>query len=127
MTRLDFANQVLSLLPADLNWTLERAQRDWWVDSRSHSGLRLTREARDLAKSVGLDSWRFAIEGNTPFLPRTMLTLNSHLECAYWLELKRPPAIELFGSREAVMFGLYRDINQFVRALGREPGARNHE
>lgn len=126
MTRLDFINQVLGLLPADLELTADRALADWWVDGRAHSGLRLTREARDLAKSAGLESWRFEIEGKTPFLPRTMLTLNSHLECAYWLELKRPPAIELFGSREAVMFGLYRDINQFVRALGREPGVHSH-
>lgn len=126
MTRQDWIDLVLSRVDPELGITVDQAHADWWVDSRAHSGLRLTREARDLAKSVGLESWRFVIEGNTPFLPRTMLTLNSHLECAYWLELRRPPAIELFGSREAVMFGLYRDINQFVRALGREPGVHSH-
>lgn len=127
MTRTEWIELVLSRLDPDLGWTARQAQDEWWVDSRAHSGLRLTKLARDLAKQVGMESWSFRIVNTTPFLPRTMLTLNSHLTCAYWLELKRPPAIELFGSREAVMFGLYKDINQFVQALGREPAVRNHE
>jgi hypothetical protein len=127
MTRLEFVNHTLSLLGSDSGWTVEQAMEEWWVDGRAHSGLRLTKSARELVLKSGQESWFFTIPTGTPFLPRTLLTLNSHLTCAYWLELKRPPGIELFGSREATLFSLYRDINQFVRALGREPGAHSHE
>ena len=119
MTRLEFVTHTLNLLGPDTEWTVESAMDQWWVDSRTHSGMRLTNAAQKIAKQTGQESWTFQIPKSTPFLPRTLLVLNNHLTCAYWLELKRPPGIELFGSREATLFSLYQDINQFIRALGR--------
>ena len=117
MTRDLWTRLVLEHLDPALGWNQDRALHEWWVDARSHSGLRLTPQARDLAHAVGMPSWRFPIQRGTNYMPRTMLILNSHLGCAYYLDLKPLPALELFGSREAVMFGLCKDINHFARVL----------
>jgi hypothetical protein len=119
MTRLEFVQSTLSLLKSNSEWTVDSAMRQWWTDYRTHSGLRLSRVGCNTAQQAGQPSWYFPISSNAPFLPRTLLVLNSQLTCPYWLEIGKSSGIELFGAPESTMFSLYKDINQFVRALGR--------
>jgi hypothetical protein len=119
MTRLELVQQTLERLPQGHSWTMTTAMEQWWIDSRDQGGLRLSKHGVDAFRLAGHESWFFEIKKSTPFLPRTLLILNQHLECAYWLELKKTSGIEFFSSREATMYSLYQDINQFVRALGR--------
>jgi len=116
-----FTQQFLLLLSETDCITLDQAMISWWQDIRFNGGLRLTFDGYQLLRNLGVEQFAFdVVAGNISLRPATLLTLNRHLACPYFLQAGKNPKIVFFGSKEATMYSLYGDINRFVAALSRQ-------
>ena len=108
---------LLTQLPNDLDYEkldLESAM-SWWQNPEG--GLRLTERGYEVFKTLKIESYGFNVAASLPVVPNTLLTLDRKLTCPYFLKMGKHPKIIFFGSKEAMMFALYGDVQKFINSL----------
>ena len=88
---------------------------EWWYDSRNGKGFRITDSAHDCLTHFGIESYIFDINADLIRKPQLLLGLDRKITCPYYLGVKKPCRLVLFGSQDAVMLALYNDIELFLK------------
>ena len=97
----------------------EDAMSQWWRNTRSNSGLRLTGYGFNVfVKKLKLKRYTVSIEQSIKHIksnPRVLLDLDRYLTCPYYFP-PRKQAIIVFGEQEANMISLYNgDIMLYMK------------
>ncbi len=112
--------QILVQLPEDDRPSFDQAMKTWWQDIRDdNGGLRLSLSGYDAFNFLNIDRHEFDVPASTPALPRQLIILNKKLDCPYYLKLGKKPRLIIFGSKQAVMYAMYGDLEKFLRYLDR--------
>ena len=108
---------LLTQLPEDPDY--EKLDLDsamsWWQNPEG--GLRLTDRGYEIFKKLKIESYKFEVTASLPVVPHHLLTLDRKLTCPYYLKIGKNPKIIFFGSKEAMMFALYGDVQKFINSL----------
>lgn len=115
-TKQELTAKVLDLLGQQTGYNFESAMLLWWQDNRDCGGMRLTVSGHEQFAAAGLEHWRYDIQSFVP-TPTALLVLKRHLTMPYYLQVGKKHSVTFYGSREALMFALYGDIDRFVLAL----------
>jgi hypothetical protein len=110
--------QLLTQLPEDDRLGLELALKAWWQDSRDDGGMRLSLSGLDVFRLLKIEQHEF--EFTHALSPSLLITLNRKLDCPYFLKGGKSSRLILFGSKQAVMYAMYRDMEKFLRYLDRQ-------
>ena len=91
---------------------------EWWWDTRSGGGLRLTDAGfKTFVTVVDLKHYQFDIV-DLALTPRNLLALDRFMTCPYYLKRQRRRySLILFGDRESIMASLYGDVERFIESL----------
>ena len=111
--------QILNQLPEDDRPSFDQAMKSWWQDIRDDGGLRLSLSGYDSFNFRNIDRHEFEVPPSTPALPRQLIILNKKLDCPYYLTLGKKPKLIIFGSKQAVMYAMYGDLEKFLKYLNR--------
>jgi len=111
--------QILAHLPEDDRPSFDQAMKHWWQDIRDDGGLRLSLSGYDAFNFLNIDRHEFEVPASTPALPRQLIMLNKKLDCPYYLSLGKKPKLIIFGSKQAVMYAMYGDLEKFLKYLNR--------
>ena len=109
--------QLLNQLPSDDRLSLEIALKSWWQDSRDDSGLRLSISGYDAFKFLSIEQYEF--DFTKVWSPSLLMTLNRKLDCPYYIKSGKTPRLIMFGSRQAMMYAMYGDMEKFLHYLDR--------
>jgi hypothetical protein len=114
--KLKLTQAVINELPEGHEMDVGVAMKTWWYNIRSGGGLRLTELGYFTFKKVmDLETYSMEINWDT-FDRKTILQLDRKLNMPYYIEVNKkiPKNIIFFGSREAMLARLYRDLNKFL-------------
>lgn len=111
--------QLLSQFPEQDRLSFDQAMKLWWQDIRNDSGLRLSVSGYDAFVAADIDCHRFEVDKNTLLFPRQLLMLNNKLDCPYYIKPGKPAQLILFGSKQAVLYAIYGDLEKFLAYLQR--------
>lgn len=111
--------QLLSQFPEQDRLSFDQAMKLWWQDIRNDSGLRLSVSGYDAFVAADIDCHRFAVSQNTWLFPRQLIVLNKKLDCPYYIQIGKSPQLVIFGSKQAVMYAIYGDLEKFLQYLQR--------
>lgn len=111
--------QILSQFPEQDRLSFDQAMKLWWQDIRNDSGLRLSVSGFDAFTAADIDCHRFDVDKNTLLFPRQLLMLNNKLDCPYYIKPGKPAQLILFGSKQAVLYAIYGDLEKFIEYLQR--------
>ena len=114
-----FTQRILDELPEQDRISFDLAMRDWWQDIRDIGGLRLSISGFQVFNQLNLARYEFDVPPATPAKPSQLITLNSKLDCPYYIQIGKKPKLILFESKQAMMFALYGDLQKFLEYLGR--------
>ena len=91
---------------------------EWWWDTRSGGGLRLTDAGfKTFVTVIDLKHYQFDIV-DLALTPRNLLALDRFMTCPYYLKRqRRRHSLILFGDRESIMASLYGDVERFIESL----------
>ena len=120
LNKIKLTQQLLDQLKWDFKPTLDEALKEWWKNPDEHAGLRLTTEGCFVFGLLQIEQYQFEIPASTPARPGQLLTLDRKLTCPYYLSLGKKPNLILYGSKEAMMYSLYGDIDRFLRGIERQ-------
>lgn len=118
-TKEELTRKVLEITGHQHAYDFESAMRLWWQDERDDGGLRLSVTGHKWFQEAEIESWTFPIEATVPARPLTLLMLKRHITMPYFLSIGKKFSITFYGSREATMYSLYRNIDHFVEMLKR--------
>jgi hypothetical protein len=97
--------------------TVQQAMCTWWFNIRKNGGMRLT----DLGYNVfvnllDLEKYEYAVLDSAQFNQQVILNLDRKMQMPYYIHAVKgiPKKILFFGSREAVMVNLYKDLKHFL-------------
>ncbi len=108
---------MVALLPASSSVSLDKAMRTWWFNLRKNGGMRLTSSGLvSLVADLDLEHYEYPIDDPMQFNQHTILELDRKMQMPYYIHAVKgiPKKIIFFGSREAVMINLYRNLQQFL-------------
>jgi hypothetical protein len=125
LTKQQLTQQILNQLPVDDRPSFELALKSWWQDIREDSGLRLSMSGYDAFKFLKIDQYEFDFV--KVLSPSFLMTLDRKLDCPYYLKAGKTTKLIMFGSKQAVMYSLYGDINRFISAITHAPDVYNRE
>lgn len=113
--KTDLTQAIIDQLPADSGVTLEFAMTHWWVNIRSTGGLRLTELGYRVLTDLGINSYSVDVDP-MKFDRWMILNLDRKMQAPYYIIAKKkiPQRIIMFNSREAMMAGLYGDLEKFL-------------
>ena len=105
---------LLNQISADKRPGIEWALKNWWVNPRMNSGMRLSLDGQMLMQKLSIESWKFSIDKNK-LRPKLLLLLDQRLQDPYYLITNRNnPSIEFYGSKEVSLLNLYGDLDRFL-------------
>ena len=120
ITKQQYTQRLLEVLPEQERPTLEQACKIWWIDFRDEGGMRLTKQGYDaFTIAWDLKTYTFGVPPGLPARPGQLLTLNKKLDCPYYIKLGKKPELVLFDSKQATMMALYGDLEKFLLYLSR--------
>lgn len=119
LSKSQITQQILLQLPDNDRLSFEHAMKSWWQDFRDNSGLRLSNSGYDAFTAADIDCHKFAVDKNTLLFPRQLLMLNNKLDCPYYIKPGKPAQLFLFGSKQAVLYAIYGDLEKFLAYLQR--------
>lgn len=109
--------ELVTLLPDHRSLTADQALRTWWFNLRKNGGMRLTGLGYvSLVKDLELEHYEYTIDDPMIFNQHMILDLDRKMQMPYYIHAVKgiPKKIVFFGSREAVMINLYRNLQQFL-------------
>jgi hypothetical protein len=109
--------ELVLLLPEDQCISAELAFPAWWYNLRANGGMRLTTTGyRTFVEILELEHYDYTIDDPVMFNQQTILKLDRKLQTPYYIHAVKgiPKKIIFFGSREAVVANLYRNLQQFL-------------
>lgn len=127
MDKLRLTQQLLTMLPELDRPLLTDAIKHWWKDLRydgyETTHLRLTAAGHEVFQALDIEHWCYDLTESVT--AGHLLSLSNYMTCPYYLNFRRvlnssSPEFWIYGSREAVMFGLVGNLDRFVAMLGRE-------
>lgn len=89
----------------------------WWFNLRKNGGMRLTGLGYvALSGDLDLEHYEYTISDPMQFNQQIILKLDRKLQTPYYIHAVKgvPKKIVFFGSREAVMVNLFRNLQQFL-------------
>lgn len=114
--KLELTRRLVEQLDPDLGITVKAATRTWWFNIRKNGGLRLTRPGFDVFKNnLNLAYYEFEVDP-LQITQQLILALDRKMQTPYYIHAVKgvPRKIYLFGSREAVLINLYKDLVHFI-------------
>ena len=118
MSRLEYTQKFLSLLPLDTGPSIGEALVTWWQDTRSTGGLRLSWTGfAVLVNDLDIEFWQFdfAKQGIPPWI---YLRLDHYLTAPYYMvDNKKMTSLMVFSSRDAMMINLYGTVEKWIASL----------
>jgi hypothetical protein len=111
--------QLLEQLGIDPRPQLDQAMRDFWYNVKADGSWRLTQAGHDALVSLGFDQHTFDVPNRMPVIPRHLLILDRKLTQPYFIRIGKRPGLTLFGSREAMMYAMYGNLDKFLTYLQR--------
>lgn len=109
--------QLVAQLNVDLGVTVKSAMHTWWFNLRRNGGMRLTATGyAAFVKDLDLEHYEYAVEDPMQFNQHLILDLDRKMQMPYYIHAVKgvPRKIIFFGSKEAVMVNLYRNLQQFL-------------
>lgn len=109
--------ELVALLPASQSVSADKAMTSWWFNLRKNGGMRLTGQGYvTFVKDLELEHYEYIIDDPMQFTQQTILNLDRKMQMPYYVHAVKgiPKKIVFFGSREAVMVNLYRNLQQFL-------------
>jgi hypothetical protein len=109
--------ELITLLPKDQRIGADSAMPAWWFNLRKNGGMRLTGLGYQVfVKDLDLEHYAYAIDNPMLFNQHTILDLDRKMQMPYYIHAVKgvPKKIIFFGSQEAVMVNLYRNLQQFL-------------
>jgi hypothetical protein len=109
--------ELIKLLPDEQRISVESAMPAWWFNLRSSGGMRLTGLGYQIfVEQLDLEHYAYNIDDPMLFNQQTILSLDRKMQMPYYIDAVKglPKQIVFFGSREAVMVNLYRNLQQFL-------------
>jgi hypothetical protein len=109
--------ELIKQLDPDLGITVKRAMHTWWFNIRKNGGMRLTGPGYTVfTEQLDLARYEWPIQDPHQFNQHVILALDRKMQMPYYISATKgvPKKIVFFGSREAVMVNLYRDLQQFL-------------
>jgi hypothetical protein len=98
----------------DISVSVDQALLTWYYNIRSSGGMRLTETGYQAFSIMELQQWGVGIkEPNTTFTKQVLLMLDRKLQYPYYIDYKNKSLV-FFGSKEAMMATLYKDLVQFL-------------
>ena len=114
--KLELTQQLVDQLDPDLGITVKSATSTWWFNIRKNGGLRLTGPGFDIFKQhLNLAHYEFEVDP-LQVTQQLILALDRKMQTPYYIHAVKgvPRKIVLFGSREALLINLYRDLKHFI-------------
>ena len=115
--KLQLTQTLVNLLPDSRRISVESAVPVWWYNLRKNGGLRLTATGyRAFVEELELENYEYPIDNPQLFNQHTVLDLDRKMQMPYYIHAVKgiPKKIVFFGSKEAVMINLYRDLTHFL-------------
>ena len=109
--------ELIKLLPDEQRISVLSAMPTWWYNLRSTGGMRLTSLGyRIFVEELNLEHYAYIIDDPVLFNQHTILSLDRKMQMPYYISATKgiPKKIVFFGSQEAVMVNLYRNLQQFL-------------
>jgi hypothetical protein len=109
--------ELIDLLPDEQRISVDSAIPAWWYNLRKNGGMRLTTTGyRVFVENLELEHYDYQISDPQEFNQHTILKLDRKLQTPYYIHAVKgiPKKVVFFGSREAVMANLYRNLEQFL-------------
>lgn len=109
--------RLIELLPDDQKISVESAMPLWWFNLRKTGGMRLTSTGYStFVNQFELEHYSYQITDPLNFNQHTILNLDRKMQMPYYVHAVKgiPKEIVFFGSKEAVMINLYRNLQQFL-------------
>ena len=109
--------ELIKLLPDEQRISVESAMPAWWFNLRSSGGMRLTGLGYQIfVEELDLEHYAYNIDDPMLFNQQTILNLDRKMQMPYYIHAIKglPKQIVFFGSQEAVMVNLYRNLQQFL-------------
>lgn len=109
--------ELVALLPASRSVPVDKAMTTWWFNLRKNGGMRLTGQGYvTFVTDLDLEHYEYSIDDPLQFNQQTILSLDRKMQMPYYVHAVKgiPKKIVFFGSREAVIIKLYRNLQQFL-------------
>jgi hypothetical protein len=109
--------QLVAQLNVDLGITIKSAMHTWWFNLRRNGGMRLTATGyATFVNELDLEHYEYPIDDPMQFNQHLILDLDRKMQMPYYIHAVKgvPRKIIFFGSKEAVMVNLYRNLKQFL-------------
>lgn len=109
--------ELIFLLPTEQRISVDSAIPVWWFNLRKNGGMRLTALGhRAFVETFDLEHYAYSIDDPLQFNQHTILKLDRKMQMPYYIHAVKgvPKRIIFFGSQEAVMVNLYRNLEQFL-------------
>lgn len=117
VNKVQLTKKILGILSDRLDLELHVALATWWQDPRPESGMRLRDAGHEAFKLAGIECWTSAVDSSSTNSAMKFLLLSKYLNMPYHLTLGKRAAISFYSDREATMYCLYGDMDQFIQAL----------
>jgi hypothetical protein len=121
--KLEIVQGLVPLVPKEYQQNVESAMQTWWANLRRNGGMRLTDQGYKIMHHVlKLESWELDLTSSdrVQLSKSTILAMDRKLEWPYYLDVnikRKRRHVIFFGSREAMMAVLYRDLESFLENL----------
>jgi hypothetical protein len=109
--------RLLDQLPEDERPSYRFALKTWWQDTRDDGGMRLSISGLDVFRLLKIEQHEF--EFTHALSPGLLMILNRKLDCPYFLKGGKRTRLMLFGSKQAMMYAMYGDMEKFLNYLKR--------
>jgi len=109
--------ELINLLPEQDRVDLSFAIHSWWFNIRRNGGMRLTAVGYQIfTEELDLENYSYSIDNPLLINQQTILKLDRKMQMPYYIHAIKgiPKKIVFFGSKEAVMINLYRDLTHFL-------------
>ena len=109
--------ELINLLPEEQQISVSTAMGLWWFNIRRKGGMRLTALGHQaFVEYLDLEHHAYTIDNPLLITQQTILKLDRKMQMPYYIQATKgiPKRIIFFGSKEAVMVNLYRDLQQFL-------------
>ena len=109
--------ELIRLLPEEDRVSLSATMHTWWFNIRRTGGMRLTSLGHQVfVEELELEHYAYNIDDPTSITQQIILKLDRQMQMPYYIHAVKgiPKKLVFFGSKEAVMINLYRDLTHFL-------------